>query len=177
MPWMKCYWFARVSASAQPGNGIEQCQAQRPSWGQGIGTERCRKKRVGPKEKALNGRRTVTALSSPATAKTRRVERSHMAACLRSATANISRSRCVKRRVRYACLGSAAACLRAKTPLVGDRREKAIVGEILKIQTRASIGHRCMPMRRKQSSRTAPVSKCCREDKRIVQAAHAIFRP
>ena len=42
--------------------------------------------------------------------------------------------RCVKRRVRYACLGSAAACLRAKTPLVGDRREKAIVGEILKIR-------------------------------------------
>ena len=40
---MKCYWFARVSASAQPGNGIEQCQAQRPSWGQGIGTERSRK--------------------------------------------------------------------------------------------------------------------------------------
>ncbi len=70
------------------------------------------KKRVGPKEKALNGRRTVTALSSPATAKTRRVERSHMAASLRSATANISRSRCVKRRVRYACLGSAAACRR-----------------------------------------------------------------
>ena len=88
---MKCYWFARVSASAQPGNGIEQCQAQRPSWGKASAPS-APEKRVGPKEKALNGRRTVTALSSPATAKTRRVERSHMAACLRSATANISRS-------------------------------------------------------------------------------------
>ncbi len=99
---MKCRWCARVAALAQPGRRYRGApSAARRGWPhglpleckrsaqrrrrEGIDTGRSEKKRVVPKDNAPDGRRAISAQSSPATARSRRVQRIRMPASPRSA--------------------------------------------------------------------------------------------